>query len=112
MQRDDPARLRKLGDRCGKLACLSSGNQSQRIGEGKMSFGIRVEDCDGHAVRRCGRHDHGKLIVPKTPESGGQAQAARIGKVRNPPPMRSQRFGERAFKSSRASIHHAHPLTL
>ncbi len=58
------------------------------------------------------RHDHWKLIVPKTPEPGGQKQAARIGKGRDPRPVRLERLGKRRPELSRTRIDHMNPIAL
>ena len=43
MQRDDPARVRIMGDGDVHGARLFRRDQSQRVGEGKMGIGVRVQ---------------------------------------------------------------------
>ena len=78
---DDAARrsncaFGKSVDRRSETMRLLDGDESERVGEGEMGFGVGVEDSDAEPVLRFRRQDHRKLIVEDAPEPGGAAQAA------------------------------------
>src|ERR1700751_2518955 len=76
MERDNPLRVRKFGNGLEEAARLFDWYESQRVGEGEMTFGVGVEDRHPEAIRFLRGHDHRKLVVKDAFEIDRPAQAA------------------------------------
>ena len=92
MQRDDPSAPGIKIERGGEPARLTGGDHPERIGEGKIRVGVRIENRDPEVVLIARRQDQRKQLVPKAPEAGGPAQAPQIRERFNRLAMRSERF--------------------
>ena len=95
MQRDDPARARILRQRHQHGPHILLRDEAERVGEGEMRLGIRVQQHDSEPIRLRRRQNHREDFLPDRRQPHGQAQAARIGEARDHLAMRFKPLRER-----------------
>src|SRR6478736_6335719 len=112
MQRDDPTRPRVL--RAGALqgADLIGGDQSQRVGEGEMRVGVRVEQDDAEPVVALGRQHHREYVRPEVRQLLRPYRLAGIGELGHRTEVRRQRLRERLAETAARAIDHMHAVAL
>jgi hypothetical protein len=93
-----------------ELARLADRNHAQRVGEGEIRVGVRIEDCDAETVVLPRRKDERKELVPKARELVRQSKAALIRKGRDRIALGRKRGRKREAGLRGAGFHHAQAI--
>ena len=107
VQPDDPSRLGIGVERRRELRRLADRNHSERVGEGEIRVGVRIEDRDAETILLCRGKDQRKELIPQARELVRQPKAALIGEGLDRLALRRKRRRKRETGLERAGAHHA-----
>src|ERR1700677_3495247 len=107
MQPDDPSRSGIMIEGCHELARLADRNHAQRIGEGEIGVGVRIEDRDAEANILCRWKNERKELIPKARELVRQPKSALIREALDRLTLRRKRRRKREARLGGACAHDA-----